>query len=380
MRQTNLSISRTFLVLGTFSIGTLITFGCALIYSGFQQPRASVRAASNVAFQRNGAGHLENQSSSGELAPDAEKNITNRAILPAQNSTSDPTTPGPALSGDERLQAEVLLPTGKAVSNAALESLSSNMGSVTNGNSVAAALSHTIRPPEVELTSQELQQQFIAAHTAGTAGALKPGSPDQPIVQPKSPEVSTFVPEEKTVGSGPERSVLTTTIDRGTSVEVRLADALSSDRNRTGDSFEALLAAPLVVNGTAVAGEGSTVIGRIADVRKARLIGGRGWVTLTLASIKLPDGRLVQIDTTRVRKSSAENPIIATTKIIPRAAFGTVRGALNGAAEGAGFNANRLSASAESSTVNGRVGVIPAGTEISFNLITPLTPPTKANR
>lgn len=366
MRQTNFSTSRTFLVLSTFSLGTLITFGCALIYSGFQQPRASVRAASNVAFQRNTAGHLETQSSSGELAQDAGKNIANRAILPAQNSTSDRTTSGPAQAADERLRTEVSLPTGKALSDAGLESLSSNMGSVMNGN---------IRPAEVEV-----QQQFIAAHTAGTGGALKPESPEQAIIQPQSPEVSVFVPEEKTVGPDPERSVVTTTIDRGTSVEVRLADAISSDRNRAGDSFEALLATPLVVNGTVVAGEGSTVMGRIADVRRARLFGGHASVTLTLASIKLPDGRLVQIDTTRVQKSIAESPIIARTKIIPRAALGTVKGALNGAAQGAGFNPNTLRASSESSTVNGRVAVIPAGTEISFNLTTPVTLPTKANR
>ena len=367
MRRTNFSRPRTFLVLSTFSLGTLITFACALVYSGFQQPRASVRVASNVAFQRDEGGHLENQSSSGKLSQDAEKNITNGAILPAQNSSSGSTTAGPALS------------TRKVHSGAALESLSSNVGSVMTGNSLPPALSHAIRP-EVETTSQAIPQQSMAMQTASTGGSLNPDSRDQPIVQPKLPETSTFVREEKTVGPGPERSPVTTTVDRGTSVEVRLADALSSDRNRTGDSFQALLATPLVANESVLAGEGSTVFGRIADVRRARLFGGRGSLTLTLASIKLPDGRLVQINTTRVQRSTAENPIIATTKIIRGAALGSVKGALNGAAHGAGFDPNALRANPESSTVNGRVAVLPAGTEIAFNLTSPVTLSTEANR
>lgn len=297
--------------------------------------------------------------------------------MPAQNSPSGSTTPGPAQLGDERLPSE--LSAQKALSDAALESLSSNMGSVTSGNSVPSALSHAIRP-EVETTSQAITQQSMAMPTAGTGGPLNLDSRDQPVFEPKSPESSTFVREEKSIASDPAHSLVTTTVDRGTSVEIRLADALSSDHNRAGDSFQALLATPLVANGTVLAGEGSTVFGRIADVRRARLLGGRGSLALTLASIKLPDGRLVQINTTRVQRSTAENPIIATTKIIGGAALGSVKGALNGAAHGAGFNPNTLRANPESSTGNTRAAVLAAGTEISFNLTSPVTLSTEASR
>ena len=110
------------------------------------------------------------------------------------------------------------------------------------------------------------------------------------------------------------------------------------------------------------------------------MLSGRGSLTLTLDSIELPDGRLVQINTTWVQRSNTENQIIATTKIIGGAALGTVKGALSGAVQGAGFNPNTLRANPESSTDNGRVAVLPAGTEISFNLTTPVTLAAEANR
>jgi hypothetical protein len=159
-----------------------------------------------------------------------------------------------------------------------------------------------------------------------------------------------------------------------------LANALSSDRNQTGDSFQALLVAPLVANGAVIATEGSTVLGRIADVRRAGFLRGRDSLTVTLAGIALPDGRTVQISTTRVQRSATENPIIARTKVIPEVALGTVKGALNGAAQGAGFTPNKWRDNTENPAVNGRVAVLPAGTEISFNLTMPVTIAGQANR
>jgi hypothetical protein len=55
------------------------------------------------------------------------------------------------------------------------------------------------------------------------------------------------------------------------------------------------------------------------------------------------------------------------------AAFGTVKGALNGAVQGAGFAPNTLRQNPDTSRDKGRLPLLPAGTEISFNLVTPLS-------
>jgi len=365
-------------VLSTFSLGTLITFGCALMYS-VHQPGASIRAASRPLITVE-AGHSENGSFSGKLATDARNKSTHEETSPARKSAPDPTTPGSAQSAHERPESELWGPWTRAVPNTILQSSSSNMAPPAQGDSLAPGLSPPITVPEVEITSHATEQRLQPASTVGTAGPVKTEATQQPAVVPKSPGVPVFAPEEKAAAPSPEHGVATTTLDRGTSVEVRLAGALSSDHNRTGDSFEAVLATPLVANGTVVAGEGSTVFGRIADVHKARLLRGRSWLTLTLANIKLPDGRLVQINTTRVQRSLVENPILATTKIIRGAALGSVKGAFNGAARGAGLAPNTLRDTPENSTSKGRAAMLPAGTEISFNLTAPITLTTTANR
>src|SRR6478609_3016234 len=109
MRRTHFSMLRT------FSLGTLITFGCAVLYS-VHGPRASIRAASNSEFKKLEAGRREKQSSSSESAEDEQREITQPATSPARNLPADPTTPGPEQSGGEPLRSELSHPETRAVS------------------------------------------------------------------------------------------------------------------------------------------------------------------------------------------------------------------------------------------------------------------------
>src|SRR5437879_1999805 len=52
-------------------------------------------------------------------------------------------------------------------------------------------------------------------------------------------------------------------IPAGTRVTVRLAQSLSSERSRTGDTFDASLVKDLVINGTTVAKAGAPVKGKV---------------------------------------------------------------------------------------------------------------------
>jgi hypothetical protein len=59
------------------------------------------------------------------------------------------------------------------------------------------------------------------------------------------------------------------TIKPGTFVTVRTSQPLSSDRNQEGDVFSATLTQPVVVDGVVVAQRGQTVMGRVAEAKKA---------------------------------------------------------------------------------------------------------------
>src|SRR5437764_389959 len=60
------------------------------------------------------------------------------------------------------------------------------------------------------------------------------------------------------------------TLSAGTVIPVRSTEWLSSDSNRPGDTFSAVLDQPLIVDGWVVARHGQTVIGRVAVAEKAR--------------------------------------------------------------------------------------------------------------
>lgn len=122
---------------------------------------------------------------------------------------------------------------------------------------------------------------------------------------------------------------------------VRLAETLSSDRNSVGETFRAVLDSPLIVDGIVFAEKDSSVVGRIAKVRKSSMIGGRAHLTLTLAEVTTTGGQTVRIETTNIQRLGAPMGV---------------------------FNVPR------------RAVVLPAGTLVTFNLTSPLRVTEPANR
>jgi hypothetical protein len=86
------------------------------------------------------------------------------------------------------------------------------------------------------------------------------------------------------------------TLAVGTLLTVRLNDALPGAKSKGGESFTASLDDPVVVNGNTALPRGTTVRGRVESVRAAAIKGNRGYLRLTLASIRV-DGRDVPLET-----------------------------------------------------------------------------------
>ncbi len=226
-------------------------------------------------------------------------------------------------------------------------------------------------PPEPKYSPASDTQGLYAAALSQSAGALLPQAHVDAI--PSQPEAK--VPEPKV------QQPKVVTVQPGTSVEVRLAETLSSDRNRTGDTFRAVLDSPLVVDGFVIAETDSNVFGRIANARKAPLLGGKANLTLMLTNITTTDGRFVRIDTGDVEREGARSGVVNTAKMAGGAAVGAVIGALTGAAEGAGLS----SAVTNDDRTNGfmatnRTVALPAGTRLSFSLASPLKATETVNR
>lgn len=80
------------------------------------------------------------------------------------------------------------------------------------------------------------------------------------------------------------------TLQTGMTLAIRLDESLTSERTVTGETFEASLVEPFVVDGLAIAERGARVTGRIVNSVNAR-------VELGLATLTTSDGQRVAIST-----------------------------------------------------------------------------------
>jgi hypothetical protein len=160
-----------------------------------------------------------------------------------------------------------------------------------------------------------------------------------------------------------------------TSVEVQISETLSSDHNRPGDTFRATLAAPLIVDGYLLAEAGASVRGRVESSQKAALLGGQSELSVTVTEIDTREGQHTRVETGRRKVKGTSVTLTNTAKMATGAAVGAVVGAFQGAAKGAGMSSAAFEEGhAGSRFMPGtRTAVIPAGAQLTFILVAPLT-------
>lgn len=174
----------------------------------------------------------------------------------------------------------------------------------------------------------------------------------------------------------------TVTIEAGTSLVVRLAEALSTDRNATGDAFRATLDAPIILEGFIIADKGSRVRGRVADSRKAGRVDGVSSIALTVTEINTTDGQTVPIRTSNWEKQGAKSVGTDAAKIGAGAALGAIIGALAGGGKGAAIGAASGGAAGTGVVLatRGKPTVLPVESVISFRVDSPVSITEQMNK
>jgi len=165
------------------------------------------------------------------------------------------------------------------------------------------------------------------------------------------------------------------TIRPGTFVTVRTDQPLSSDRNQEGDTFSATLTQPIVVDGIVVAQRGQTVMGRVAEAKKAGRAAGVSHLSLQLTGLTLADGTQANIQSqmvTRNGQTSVGNDVAAVgTTTAVGAAIGAAADWGRGAAIGAGAGA--VVGLAGVLLTRGHPTVVYPETLLTFRIDTPVT-------
>jgi hypothetical protein len=198
-------------------------------------------------------------------------------------------------------------------------------------------------------------------------------APLEPPVETKTepPVVEAPVAVESKAEAPSPHSV---TIADGTMLRVRLGKALSTKRNRVGDTFGGTLDQELVVDGFVIAERGSRVEGRVTQSEEAGRTRGLAHLGLELTRIHTSDGQTVSVRTAKFEQLGAPSKTDDWAKVGMGTAIGGAIGAAAGGGKGAAIGA-AAGAAAGAGTVaatRGKPAEIAVETRISFKLEQPV--------
>jgi hypothetical protein len=163
------------------------------------------------------------------------------------------------------------------------------------------------------------------------------------------------------------------TIPTGSKVVIRMIDSISSEKNKAGDAFVAVLDEPVVQNNVEIIPKGVDVRGRLASVASAGRVTGSAELGLELTQIYV-NGIPYSLTTSEYEEKGESR----TGQTAKRAAVGAGVGALIGAIAGGGKGAaigagvGGGGATAVQVMTKGEKLNVPSETKLEFTLRTPL--------
>jgi len=164
-------------------------------------------------------------------------------------------------------------------------------------------------------------------------------------------------------------------VPEGTTLAVSLIDALSSESNKTGETFRASLATPLTGDDGRVAiPAGADVEGRIVDAKPSTHFSGNSNLALELTRITV-GGKSYDITTSQWAKKGAGRGARTAETIGAGAAAGAIIGGILGGGKGAaiGAGAGGAAGTGVQAATHGEAVRLPSETRLDFRLINAIT-------
>jgi hypothetical protein len=164
------------------------------------------------------------------------------------------------------------------------------------------------------------------------------------------------------------------TIPSGTTLAVRLVDAIDSETATQGQTFHATLNSPLTVDGDTAIPAGYNVEGHVVTVQSAGKFAGQSLLVLQLDRISAA-GKNYTIQTDQYRKQGSSRGKNTVEKVGAGAGIGALIGALAGGGKGAAIGAaagGGLGAGAQTVSHSQQIK-LPSETVLNFTLQASLT-------
>lgn len=196
-----------------------------------------------------------------------------------------------------------------------------------------------------------------------------------------TPSVATPAP----VVQAPQATRATSTgadilVPAGTHLVVRMIDGIDSNRNQVGDSFQASLEDPLIVDSTQIAAKGTTVYGKLEQVKSAGRVKGQSELRLVLTGIVL-DGATHNIVTGEYEVQGKSRGHQTAKRAGIGAVAGGIIGAIAGGGKGAAIGAGVGAGAGAATTVltHGQQVHVPSETVLNFTLEQPVRLPVASS-
>jgi hypothetical protein len=205
------------------------------------------------------------------------------------------------------------------------------------------------------------------AHTTAPAEST-PGPSESASAAPPAP--INLTPSTPPPPPPPQK----VTIPSGTTLAVRLVDAIDSERSQAGQTFHATLDSPLAVEGDVAVPAGYDVEGHIVDVKSAGKFAGQSVLALQLDRIKVGD-KYYNVQTDQYRRQGSSRGKNTAEKVGAGAGIGAIIGAIAGGGKGAAIGAaagGGLGGGVQAAT-KGQQIKLPSETVLNFTLQGPLT-------
>jgi len=205
------------------------------------------------------------------------------------------------------------------------------------------------------------------------AAAPAPAPAPAPVAAIPPPEPAKFTPFTPATPAAPPAPTKYT-IPEGTSLSIRLIDAIDSSKNKPGDTFRATLNAPIRVDGDVAVPSGAEVEGRVADASNAGRFSGHSELKLELTKLTFR-GNVYELQTADYDKSGNGRGKGTAEAVGGGAALGAIIGAIAGGGKGAaiGTVAGGGAGGAARGVQGGKSIRFPSETVMSFRLQQPVT-------
>jgi hypothetical protein len=159
----------------------------------------------------------------------------------------------------------------------------------------------------------------------------------------------------------------------GTNLVVRMIDNIDSRQNRVGQTFNASIDEPVILNGNPVIPRGADVVVKLVDDKESGKLAGKTVLTLDLVSVRI-NGQMVDINTQTFSQASGSRGSRTAKMAGGGAALGAVIGAIAGGGKGAAIGAGAGAGAGVGAEVltKGQQVKIPSETRLTFVVDTPV--------